>query len=201
MEQADQNKDFREELEELDAKVMKLRIDYEQYFMRIQKREPLFLRQQVEKTVHFYTLQHITNTGDKFKFRNIADKYNSFKLYWNRTIKEIEEGTYKRRSEDARSTMKVGVTMKSGAVILPLEEEVSSAPVDEAARIKKLHEDFIRARKECNETSSNIGLDYLAKAVEQQRAAAKKKFGTDDFDFDVKIKEGKARIVLKKKKP
>ncbi len=201
MEVPDQNKDFREELEELDAKVMKLRIDYEQYFMRIIKREPLFLRQQVEKTIHFYTLQHITNTGDKFKFRNIADKYNSFKLYWNRTIKEIEEGTYKRRSEDARGAVKGSVTMKSGAVILPLEEETRSAPADEAARMKKLHDDFIRARKECNEPSSNIGLDYLTKAVQEQRKAAQKKFGTDDFDFDVKVKEGKARIVLKKKKP
>ncbi len=196
MEVHDQNKDFREDLDELEAKVSKLRIDYEQYFMRILKREPLFLRQQVEKTINFYSLQHINNTGDKFKFRNIADKYNSFKLYWNRTIKEIEEGTYKRRSEDSRSN----ITMKSGAVILPREPSHSSSG-DNSARMKKLHNDFIKARKECNESSNNIGLDYLTKAVEQQRAAAKKKFGTDNFDFDVKIKEGKARIVLKNKKP
>ncbi len=89
----------KKDIELLDSKVTRLKVEYEQYFMRILKLEPMKLRDEVERIIRYYSTSQIGNTSLRFKFNSVVSRYNSYKQYWARTLREIDQGTYKRRSE------------------------------------------------------------------------------------------------------
>src|SRR4030067_1290907 len=80
----------------LEKKLLQLKTDYEQYFLGYQKIAPEKLRVEVDKLVRLLTGQTITNTGLKFRLNTVTAKFSSYKTYWDRTIREIEEGRYVR---------------------------------------------------------------------------------------------------------
>ena len=170
-------------------------------FMRVLKREPLFLRSQVNRTITFYSLKHITNTSAKFKFRNLADQYNAYKTYWNRTLKQIENGTFRRMGEGSES----GITPKAAvSATAPSKRPLTSRAPQTANSsgedaMKELFTSYIKAKKALNESTDNITYGVLKKAVLKQKEMAKKKFGTVDFDLAVRNQDGKVKIVLKKR--
>src|SRR5262249_44564563 len=43
-----------------------------------------------------YAQQHIRNTGQRFRFHSLQQKWNIYITLWNRTMREIEAGTYRR---------------------------------------------------------------------------------------------------------
>jgi hypothetical protein len=199
---ADESKpkrNIRDDLAMLEYNITKLKVEYEQYFMRVLKREPLILKTQVDKVIALYTNQYIQNTSDNFKFRNLADKYNSFKQYWTRTLKMIEEGTYKRRSEGG----------DAGAMKLPPMPKVSSqseskAPAkpkrDDEKELKEVYNNYIAEMKKLNEPTDKISFDFMKKAVGAQKKKAEEKYGTKDLNFKIKSSDGKVKIQIIPKK-
>ena len=64
-----------EDLQELDVKLARLKIEYEQYFLGALKREPQFLRSEVQKIIQM-TLQHPPRAArQKFKFNTLVARY------------------------------------------------------------------------------------------------------------------------------
>jgi hypothetical protein len=191
---------IKDDLALLEYNINKLKVEYEQYFMRVRKREPLTLRGQVDKTVAFYTSQYIQNTFDKFKFRNLADKYSSFKQYWTRTLKMIEEGTYKRRAEDSGAA---NMTMPPMPKFSKRPEPKAAAPkpkkkTDEP--LKELYDTYIKEMKKINEPTDNITFDFMKKAVGAQKKKAEEKYGTKELNFKIKSAGGKVKIQIIPKK-
>ena len=70
-------------------KLDRLRMLYEQYFLGIEKREPQMQRQEVVRLMRLLESTPIRNTGLKFRFRTLMQKYNSYRTYWNRTLRQI----------------------------------------------------------------------------------------------------------------
>ncbi|APR85875.1 Transcriptional regulatory protein algP [Minicystis rosea] len=84
------------ELEELDTKIDQLRALYEQYFMGIERLEPQKPRQDVERRLKVLRREQIRNTAQRFKFNVLVQKLNTMQQYWNRVVREMENGTFKR---------------------------------------------------------------------------------------------------------
>jgi hypothetical protein len=89
-----------EELEELldilDKLLDRTKIMYEQYFLGIQKVAPAQLHRDIERKVRELTQEQIKNTGLRFRFNTLCQKYGAYNSYWKRTIRRIEQGTYHR---------------------------------------------------------------------------------------------------------
>src|SRR5262249_40571859 len=94
------------ELEELEARVERLRALYEQYFIGIEKIEPLISRKDVDRRIWVLRREHIRNTGLRFKFQMLVQRYNTFQQYWQRIGREIENGTYRR--DIIRAAQRIG---------------------------------------------------------------------------------------------
>ncbi len=84
------------ELEELETRIERLRALYEQYFMGLEKLEPLIVRKDVDRRIWILRRVQIRNTGLRFKFQMLIQRYNTFQQYWLRVTREIENGTYRR---------------------------------------------------------------------------------------------------------
>lgn len=83
-------------LNELETKMNRLRTVYEQYFMGIERTPPTTLRKEVFRIVQRMENVYIRNTAQKFRLRSLVQRFNSYKSYWGRVERQIEEGTYQR---------------------------------------------------------------------------------------------------------
>jgi len=83
-------------IQELEDRVERLRALYEQYFMGIERIEPLVLRKEIDRRLWLLRREQIRNTGVRFKLQTTIQRYNTYQQYWQRIVREIESGTYQR---------------------------------------------------------------------------------------------------------
>ena len=102
-----EQRELETEVSELETRVERLRALYDQYFMGIEKLEPLVQKKDVERRLHILRKEQIKNTGLRFRFQQIVARYNTFTSYWMRIARQIEEGRYKR--DVLRATRRFGI--------------------------------------------------------------------------------------------
>ena len=94
--QQEQKANVDEMLVEFERKLDRLRFQYEQYFLGIEKREPSQLKKDLFRIQHALEQENLHTAGVRFRFRSLVQRYNSYKSYWARTVRQIEMGTYPR---------------------------------------------------------------------------------------------------------
>ncbi|MCP4678305.1 MAG: hypothetical protein GY854_22895 [Deltaproteobacteria bacterium] len=96
-------------ISDLETSLDRLHALYNQYFMGIEKREPIIVRKAVDRKIYALRRVQIKNTAQRFRFQTQVQKYNTQTTYWRRICRQIEEGTYHRqimlakRRQDART--------------------------------------------------------------------------------------------------
>jgi hypothetical protein len=83
-------------LTQLEQNIERLRVRYEQYFMGVDRLPPEQLRKDVVRQVFQLEQTFIRNTAQKFRLQSLVQRFNTYKTYWNRIMRQIEEGTFKR---------------------------------------------------------------------------------------------------------
>lgn len=84
------------EIDDLTAEVEALRAAYEQYFLGIERKPPTLRHDKLKKRVVAITMTTVKQTAVKFKAATLNTKLLSYERLWSRTLKEIEDGTYRR---------------------------------------------------------------------------------------------------------
>lgn len=84
------------EIEQLQAKLNELKVRYEQHFLGIEEFVPEKLHQEFIRFMRDIRNLSFLNVRDKFKIKSIEQRYQTFNNYWERTLKQREQGTYKR---------------------------------------------------------------------------------------------------------
>jgi len=87
---------YAEELSDLDEGISVLQVLYEKYFLGIDRKPPEQERKRISEKARELRTRSIRNTALKFKVNTLFAKLISFERMWDRTLREIEEGTYKR---------------------------------------------------------------------------------------------------------
>jgi hypothetical protein len=83
-------------VKEFEQKLERLRVLYEQYFMGIQKRPPTIPMHEVVRVQFQLDKLRINNHGLRYRYRSLVQRLNTYRTYWNRTLRAIENGTYHR---------------------------------------------------------------------------------------------------------
>jgi hypothetical protein len=87
---------FGTELDDLDARISRIRVLYDQYFMGIERMEPRHLRSAIEKIFRRSKIALRGNTAQKFRFRSLQQRFISLATYWDRISRLIEDGKIRR---------------------------------------------------------------------------------------------------------
>ncbi len=126
----------REEIEDLERQIERLRVMYQQYFMGTLKQEPLTLRKSIYRLVLQAKPGQVRNTGARFKLRNLIQKWNGYLNMWKRTVRQMEEGTYRRDLERVRRRGRAMRASDAGAPVQAAEqasEQEARQPVVEVS--------------------------------------------------------------------
>ncbi len=112
---------------EFDRKLDRLKILYEQYFMGIEKREPTVPLKEVVRIMRELDQQQIRNTGVRFRYRTLVQKFNTYRTYWNRILRAIDNGTYQRDiARLSRNLARRGIAMPQlGRTASPADERAA----------------------------------------------------------------------------
>lgn len=189
----------REDLEILDGKIIRLKVEYEQYFARVLKREPSKLRSEIEKTILSLSGRTINNTSTKFKLNSIVARYNSYKQHWDRVLRAIEDGTYVRKAEGAL-VQGTAAASRPGPAIPPEPKAGDAKGPSSGGGIEDIYKKYIEARKECRESVEGITLEGLKKTVDQYKKKVEEQYKTGNVDVRVYVKDGKAKLTIVPKK-
>ncbi len=175
---------IQEDLIFLEEKINDLVIKYEQYFLGMEKREPVKLYEDIDRFIRRYNTSTIFNTMYKHRFHTLSAKFNSYKQYWTRTIRLIEEGKYSRDRFKMERHMVVAAKPKA--------EQQAGEPRESS--LENVYQHYLEARRKCNLPSDNITRENMYSLIEKQREMLKSKYHCADVEFRVVIENGSPKL-------
>ena len=170
----------------LDKKLNELITKYEQYFIGLEKREPLLLLGDVEKLMRRYTGVPINNTMYKHRYTTLAARLNTYREHWNRILKLMEEGRYSRDRFISDLHLRQKVEPEPPA----RDPHIASTESELDRIVSELRE----ARKACRLPVEKITRELVAANIEKQRPTLVAKLGTENFVFRVVVEDGKPKL-------
>jgi hypothetical protein len=175
---------FAEQLDELDEGLVNLHVLYEKYFLGIDRKPPDQERKKVSGRIRELRNMMIKNTGLKFRLNTMFAKLISHERLWDRTLREIEEGTYKRDLFKAKFRQHQG---EGGAK--PKQPERIELSDD---KLRRLYDTWLVARQRTGESVAGMNYDAVAQKIRSQVPGLIQKHGAKSIEFKVVIKGGKA---------
>lgn len=175
-----------EDLQQLQSQLGELITKYEQYFIGLEKREPLQLLAEVGQMVRRYANVPINNTMYKHKYTTLVARFNTYREHWQRIVRLMEEGKYSRdrfisdlhqRERDSDS-----YHGKSGSQTAHEKE------------LDRLYKEFCEARAACNMPVDKLTRELVAATIEKQKPVLAARLGTTDLAFRVVVEDGKPKI-------
>lgn len=164
------------ELEELETRLERLRALYEQHFMGLEKLEPLIPRKDVDRRIWVLRREQIRNTGLRFKFQMLIQRYNTFQQYWGRILREIENGTYRRdvmraaKRFGAQEALTIlGKRRAKKYADLAAVQEAKRGPLPKEAAVEELPDEYLEEEPPENE---RIEDEYLGDDDLEEDASA-----------------------------
>jgi hypothetical protein len=123
-------------LEEMAQKLERLRGLYESFFMGVERQPPNVPRRELNRLILEMQQEHIGKATLRFRFQSMLQKWVLFTTYWNRTMREIESGTYRRDVSRAQRHMaeRGGVITEEEAIAIGIPASRAKAFVDRMRR-------------------------------------------------------------------
>jgi len=146
--------DIGELLDDLHKQVERCKVLFEQYFLGIQKTAPGQLHVDLERKIRQVTQVHIRNTGQRYRFTSLSQRFTSYNTYWKRTMRQIENGTY------VRDMARVERRAQRSGKDIP-DEQLAKMP-------KRMRDRILRGRKAVVERA-----ERTAAREEAQKASGK----------------------------
>jgi hypothetical protein len=175
---------IQEDISFLEQNIAELIVKYEQYFLGIEKREPIKMMEDIERFIRRYNTSTIFNTMYKFRFNTLVGRFNSYKQYWTRIIRLIEEGKY------SRDRFKMARHLAEGSIGPPADRH-SKAPEND---LELVYQHYLEARRKCNLSTDNISRETLFTLIEKQRDSLISKHHCADVEFSVVIQDGAPKL-------
>lgn len=181
--------EIEEALDELEVKMKRLKIEYDQYFLGAMKREPAVLKGEIQKIIQRFLSTPLTNSRYRFRFNALVARYQCFRQLWGRTLREIEAGTYRgqkfrkqleAREERAEPTRQKHLRSRDGLA---------------DTEVRKLYDALASAREKSGEGMSGLTPEKLGKIVSKTISDLRRRNPSGKIKFRI-VRDGK-RTQLK----
>ena len=129
------------ECDAVEAELAALKVSYEHYFLGADRVPPTRQHEDLKKRVEKLKSSFVRNTSAKFRVQSIHGKFTTYDRLWQRTMQEIENGTYKRDVAKARrriDTAKKPAARGTAPVELA-EDDLDEVVSREAPRLPQPH--------------------------------------------------------------
>lgn len=175
------------ELDDITKKIERLKVSYYQFFMGIEKSEPVNLRNQVEKYFRTSKLNESKRTEVRFRYNGIVQRFRTYSNYWDRTLREIENGKFIRGEIQERIEGEIPIPQ-------PPAEKKPLMPY------KELFDEYVKKMTELGKSVEKLNYESFSKKLLKQKEEILKQKGWEDLSYAVIVKDNKVIISAKIKK-
>lgn len=181
--------DVRAEIAEFEKLLADLKINYEQFFLGILPMQPEKLHKEVKRRLRrLFTLPFKT-AAMTYKVKVLENRYTTYNNYWQRILKQKEEGTY------SRDVFKAQIRQKN---IVESEKE-NSAQGKANKQMKELFSTYKDALEKTTGRRQNIDFNNFQRSLVKRAKALKEQQGASKFSFKVVVKKGKVSVCAQMK--
>ena len=192
-----------QDLNQLEVMLRQLQIEWEKFFSGIERKPPVDMRTKVEAMVRRHSNTEIRNNTERFRFQNLASRYQTFAELWAKRLRAMEEGR------------PVGLHGKAAAMAPPphtdpaIAERLASVtaarasnevrvkdPAADTEAVRALFNRFLEARKQAGESGA-VKFESFQKIITQQSTRILNEKGASAVDFRLETKDGKVSLKAK----
>ena len=185
--------------------------EYEMYFLGVLKKAPHDKQRELKRMFRDIFEMKIINTSLAFKARTLIARYNTLKMKWLRTCRQIEEGTYHRQRfmadlKDKQRVQQAGpssATLRDEIKSLVRGENVPELGSVANANVRRGHEvgsdalfeQYQKVRRDLGQDGS-ANRQAMEARLDARAQEVKKKYGCKDVRFDIVHENGRSRVKV-----
>jgi hypothetical protein len=177
------------ELTGIENEVRELHTLYEQYFAGVEKREPVKKRSAAAQRLLRFSQRRIQQTDLRFRYQNLATRFQSYVGYWDRILRLMDEGRYTRQTHK----IKAPPPLTAG----PVAEQPVAAPPPPLDTTETIFRQLQQARTSCQMDPATLSRQQVESFLEKQKEAIRQRFGDRPVDFRVVIEDGKPKVKVR----
>lgn len=198
------DKEYEEDLAEFTRRVERLRVHYQSYFLGLERRPPLQLREQLDRFIRETCLNEARRATFKFRFQSLLQRYRILAVYWDRVLRDLEEGRVTRESlrRDA-GYRDADRPERAPAAERPQQGEGAPLPRPELPPsrlddpVAQLYLDYLSARRQVGMDVKGITETAFRASLEKQRNLQRERLKAPDVSFSVTVKDGKVVLLAR----
>jgi hypothetical protein len=177
----------------LEQHIEELRVRYEQFFIDVLPFAPEKEQQEVVREMREILRAPFKNSADRFRIRSLISRFQTYKTYWSRVLREREEGRFQKDRFKAELHSR-------------LEHEAKHADTLQGKTERGMQQLFsafegamkkIAQEKGANDKGKTEALNYEAfrRSLLERTRDLKKKHGISKVQYRIVVKDG--RVVVK----
>jgi hypothetical protein len=194
-------------LEEMGRKMDRLRVLYENFFMGIDRTPPNVPRRDLNRLILEMQQTPIKNATMRFRFQTLQQRWVLMTTYWNRTLREIEMGTYRRDLDRANRHMaaKGGAHNQQAArAVSASSASTPAAPRPAAApqalpglrdgALEDFYQRYVKAHTDAVGAPPKASLEQMRAKLQQDLPKILAQQNCARVELDVAVDGGKVRL-------
>ena len=149
-----ERKQQRQELADLSRLLMETRKAYELYFVGIEKREPMPLRKKLDMHFRRTLLARAQLSVVRFQFQTLQQSYITYRTYWARVTRQIEEGTFTREGFGKFKTGPLTPNRVQSGEATAQRDRVAASPQERETRVQATSDEAMAFLNSLSDTDS-----------------------------------------------
>lgn len=193
---------FDRELRVLEEALRRLNAEYDGFLYGSSSKPPLPTRRHVEEMVRRLNASEDMSSAERYRFSTLQGRFASLIERWDRLQGEKEAGRRPGLYGHFREAGAAGAESSGGGrpnVGAPASVQEERRGRSGQGSDQDLFERYVAAKKARGEDVSGYRLEGFLEGLERERRKVRERLGEEDIVFDVAERDGKVRLVARKK--
>jgi hypothetical protein len=186
------------ELHVLDQALRRLSAEYDAFLYGSASKPPIETRKHVEEMVRRLNASESMSSAERYRFSTLQGRFATMTEKWERLQGEKEAGRrpgmYGHFQPVSPKTSSSGPNAGPSSSVT--DERHPAAAVDPD---RDLFDRYVAAKKAMGEDVSGYRLEGFLEGLERERRKVRERFGSADLVFEVAERDGRVRLIAKKR--
>ncbi len=186
------------ELQVLDQALRRLSAECDAFLYGSAAKPPVESRRHVEEMCRRLNASESMTAAERYRFSTLQGRFQALNERWDRLLAEKESGRRPGLYGHFRGAGAVppAPAAPNAGRAASVQEEPRAAPAD---LDRDLFERYVSAKKARGEDVSGYRLEGFVEGLERERRKVRERLGAGEIVFDVAEREGRVRLIAKKK--
>jgi hypothetical protein len=185
------------ELRVLDEALRRLSAECDAFLYGSVSKPPASTRKHVEEMLRRLNASDSMSSAERYRFSTLQGRFSTLTERYERLLAEKESGRrpglYGRFQSTLAEPPPPGANAERAASVL---QERRAVPADSD---RELFDRYVAAKKARGEDVSGYRLEGFLEGLERERRKVRERFGNSEIVFDVAERDGRVRLIAKKK--